>query len=182
MLWPMDERERRAMLQMLDRTRDEFLASLNGVSDAQARWRPAPDQWSVLDCAEHVAVAERGMLHLITELASPRAAAGQPGREEQVVAATLDRSRQISAPQPVRPRGRFATLAEAADRFRSNRQATAAFVATCEIDLRTLEVQHPVSGLLTANECLSVLAAHPSRHAAQVRGIRARPDFPRSEA
>jgi hypothetical protein len=178
----MDERERRAVLQMLDRTRDEFLASLDGVSDAQARWRPAPDQWSVLDCAEHVAVAERGMLRLITKQATPRTAGARPDREEQVVAAMLDRSRRISAPQPTHPRGRFATLDEAADRFRMNRQATASFVAACEIDLRTLEVQHPVSGLLTANECLSMLAAHPSRHAAQVRGIRARSDFPRSEA
>jgi len=178
----MDERERRAMLQMLDRTRDEFLASLDGVSDAQARWRPAPDQWSVLDCAEHVAVVERGMLRLITEQARPRTAGARPDREEEVVAAMLDRSRRMSAPQPTHPRGRFATLEEAADRFRTNRQATAAFVAACEIDLRTLEAQHPVIGLLTAKEGLSVLASHPSRHGAQVRGIRAHPDFPRSAA
>ena len=178
----MDERERRAMQQMLDRTRDEFLASLDGVTDAQARWRPAADQWSVLDCAEHVAVAERGMLRLVSELATPRADANETGREEQIVAATLDRTRPLSAPQPVHPRGRFATLADAVDRFRSNRHATTAFVAGCELDLRHLETQHPLHGRITASECLYLLATHPSRHAAQVRELRADVAFPGPDA
>lgn len=174
----MDESERREVLAVLARTRDEYLASLGGVSDAQARWHPAPDQWSVLDCTEHVAVSERGMLQLITVLATPRGEPDRPGREAAIGAMTVDRSRRLDAPTGTRPRGRYATLDEAAAKFRSNRDATLAFVTTCAVDLRTLETTHPLAGLMTASECLSVLAAHPLRHAAQVRELRARPDFP----
>ena len=90
----------------------------------------------------------------------------------------VDRSRRHDAPAPTRPRGRYATLEEAAAKFRSNLDATLVFVTTCAVDLRTLETTHPIGGLMTASECLRVLAAHPLRHAAQVRELRAHPGFP----
>jgi hypothetical protein len=33
-------------------------------------------------------------------------------------------------------------------------------------------MQHPIGGMVTAQECLAILAMHPARHAAQVREIR----------
>ncbi len=47
---------------LLDRLRaggEALVASFGGVTDEQARWRPAPDTWSVLDVAAHLVDEER---------------------------------------------------------------------------------------------------------------------------
>ena len=68
----MDEQDRSKFLDLLARTREEFLSTLTGVNEDQARLKPAPDAWSILECAEHVVGAERGMLIMINALHAPR--------------------------------------------------------------------------------------------------------------
>ena len=46
------------------------------------------------------------------------------------------------------------------------------FVSNCQSDLKAVEIQHPIGGLVNAQECLAILAMHPARHAAQIREIR----------
>ena len=167
----MNDQDRSEFLSDLARTRDEFLSSLAGVTEEQARRKPAPDTWSILECAEHVVAAERGMLIMITQRCTPRSSPPTT-REHEISQIVRDRTRKQVAPDSVRPIGRIATLAEAAEKFREHRARSIEFVTTCQTDLRAFEIQHPVGGLVTAQECLAILTAHPARHAAQIREIR----------
>jgi hypothetical protein len=54
--------ERELALKELQRTRDKFLQSIAGLSQKQWTFKPAPDRWSVAEVAEHIAVAESGIL------------------------------------------------------------------------------------------------------------------------
>lgn len=168
----MDERSRAEYLALLARTRDEFLGTLTGVTEEQARQKPGSDRWSILECTEHVVAAERAMLIMITERCTPRASMEVPDREQKILRSAADRTHKHVAPERVRPTGRYATLSEAIEKFREHRAHSMEFVSNCQSDLKAVEIQHPIGGLVNAQECLAILAMHPARHAAQIREIR----------
>jgi len=168
----MNEKDRAEYLALLARTSEDFLSSLAGITEAQSRQKPTPETWSILECTEHVVAAERGMLIMITQHCTPRTTPSAKDREQDFLRHGADRTRKHVAPESVRPTGRYATLAEAADKFREHRTRTMEFVTTCQDDLRAVEMQHPIGGMVTAQECLAILAMHPARHAAQIREIR----------
>jgi DinB superfamily len=175
-----DEQERQSILAKLRETRKAFLDEVHGVSEDQARWKPAPERWSILECAEHVAVAERRMLDRLTKEARPLArAVARPGREDEILAGGTDRTKKFKAPEGAAPAGRFATLAEAVRAFDANRSETIAYIEGCREELRSRETVHPLFGSITAQECLALLTIHSARHALQVREVRHYPQFPR---
>ena len=153
----------------------QFVSALDGVSEAEAVWKPAPDRWSALECAEHVAVAEALMFRAVrhpTPIAAP--APDDRSREERVRKGALapDRSRKGVAPEGTGPRGRFASLSEAVAQFVASRERAIRYVETCSEDLRSLSTMHPFVGRITCQECLWLLIGHPVRHAEQIREIR----------
>ena len=168
----MDEHDRQIMLSVLERTRDDFLRAVAGVGEDEARLKPSSDRWSILECAEHVVSAERGMFTAITQRSAPLSSPNGHGREEGFLRTGTDRSRRYTTSASLVPTGRFATLTDAVARFRELRAHTIEFVAACRADLRDVEVPHPIGGLVTGQECLALLAIHPARHAAQIREVR----------
>jgi len=167
----MNPEDRTEFLAILNQTRDDFLSSIAGVSDEQSRQKPDPDRWSILEFAEHVVAAGRIMFIMVTERCTPRTTPPTT-REHEFFARATDRSWKAVAPERVRPTGRIANLDEAADKFREHRTRSIEFVNGCEKDLRALEIHHPLAGMVTAQECLAILAMHPARHAAQIREVR----------
>jgi len=177
----MTESERAFLMEGLAASRDTLLSAVEGLSEPQAAFKPSRESWSVLECLEHVAVAERQMLKMIERAqcvsSGPPAAAE---RDRVILGAALDRSRKFTAPAPSEPRPRFATLREARQEFVDKREQTIAFVEVCTEDLRRRMLLHPLAGRIDAYQCLLLIAAHPSRHAAQIQEIRTRAGFPRS--
>lgn len=43
----------------LERNAQVFVALIDGVSDEQARWKPSPDRWSILEVVSHLRDEER---------------------------------------------------------------------------------------------------------------------------
>src|ERR1039458_2550282 len=70
-----------------------------------------------------------------------------------------------------RPTGRFATLAEAVESFLATRERTVRFVETCDEDLRSKPMTHPLMGIVNCHEALLSIAVHPRRHALQISEI-----------
>jgi hypothetical protein len=135
--------------------------------------RPAGDRWSVLDCLEHLALAED---YLCNQLVAGIANAPSPNeaREARIVAIGTDRSRRIPAPDISRPTGRWLSITEAMDALLAARARTVAFVERFDGDLRAWKVVHPIAGVVNGYEMLLMIAVHPVRHAQQIDEIRAR--------
>ena len=57
--------ERELALKSFQTTRDNFLKSIAGLSQAQWTFKPAPDRWSVAEVAEHITVSESGLFGLV---------------------------------------------------------------------------------------------------------------------
>jgi uncharacterized damage-inducible protein DinB len=169
----MNDADRQFLIEKLERSRAEFLDAIAGVTDEQARAKPVPDRWSILDCAEHVATAEQWLLAGFLNAAAAETT-GATELEAKILAQGANRARRFEAPVRARPAGRFGSLAEAVRAFQDGREATIRFVETCSTDLRACTVHHPLRGQVTGYECLLLMIMHPIRHAAQIREIRDR--------
>jgi hypothetical protein len=168
----MDARDRELILKLLAESRDALVSSAAGLTDEQAKIRPAPDQWSVLDCVEHVAITENFMFTNIATKLTPAPPSGDRAREELFLREVANRSRKISAPDRAHPTGRFPTLTAAVEQFNRCRARSIDYVERCDKDLRAHTAPHPLFGPITGQEYLIILALHPARHAAQIREVR----------
>jgi uncharacterized damage-inducible protein DinB len=170
---PAADGEKEFLLALLRESRERFLGSFAGVSDEESRRSPAPDCWSVLDTVEHLTAAETLQVKLITTQRAPRTA-DAPNREQVFLKVVADRSRKMQSPETARPRGRFASLAEAAAQFKTSRDSAIRFVETNTEDLRATEVTHPhpAAGIVSTYEMVIIMARHAERHAKQIEEIR----------
>ena len=168
----MEPEERTELLHWLDRGRAAFRKAVAGVTEADAARVPGPGQWSVLECAEHVAVVEQYLYARLLEARLDPAVEIPPGREALIRARAADRSRKVPAPQAAAPAGRYRTLAEALAAFDEARARTVVYVEGCAEDLRTRVTTHPILKMANCHETLLMMAAHPERHAKQIAEAR----------
>jgi hypothetical protein len=165
--------EKTEIVQNLERSREEFLASVAGLTEAQAAIRPDPERWSVLDCVEHVAFVEErflGWLLKAEKLDAPRI---DKAKEAGLMARVPDRSTRVKAPEAVVPGGRFATLEQALEQFNVGRSRSIQFAEDHGDNLYCLACEHPRFGPVNGVEMLIITAGHSRRHAAQIRETRA---------
>lgn len=179
------EADRTALSADLARTRDAFLASLQGLSDTQLRFKTAPEHWSILEIAEHVAVSEDALYDRIantiagTNTDANMLANVQPN-DARVTASMTDRSGKRQAPEAIRPTGRFASASAGAVEaaFAASRAKTIAYAQDTPANLRAHAAPHPALGALDAHQWLLLLSAHSARHTAQIHEVKAAPNFP----
>jgi DinB superfamily len=172
------ETDKARLLEALRQGGDAFLSSVAGVDEAACRLRPAENRWSVLECAEHVAVAEEVMLGLVTGDRKARDPAG-PRRDDRILRSGTDRSTRFDASNQSQPRRRFSALAEAVAYYRAVRERTLRLVEQTEEDLRATEVKHPhhAVGVISTYECLLLMGSHAQRHALQIEEIKNSPAY-----
>ena len=165
--------DKQFLLDRLEETREIFLNSFAGVTEEQSRLKPAPDSWSVLDTVEHLTMAETIQLKLISTQRAARPA-DAPNREQAFLHMIPQRTHKMESPEGAKPIGRFATLAEAAEQFKSTRADVIQFLEQYNEDLRGSEVKHPhpAAGMVSVCEMLTAIAMHAKRHAAQIEEIR----------
>jgi len=112
------DEQRQHAIQLLEDSRNEFLASVDGLNDAQWNFKPAPDQWSIGEIAEHLALAERLLFSRV------RKAKPNPDWETKTAAKTafleralVARENNAGAPDILTPHGNF-TRAETMELYR----------------------------------------------------------------
>jgi hypothetical protein len=129
-------------------------ASIFGLSDAQYRFKPQPECWSIAESVEHVAITEDILFGLVTGgLPNPGAAALPPAKDQKLAPAIVDRLRKFSAPDAVRSRGRFANPAESCARFHASRELSMIYARECSDDLRGRFTMHPLLGEIDCYRC-----------------------------
>src|SRR5438309_5825646 len=103
--------ERNRALEYLKQTQKDFLASIDGVSEAQWKFKAAPDRWSIAETAEHIAVAEDLIWSRVNEMmkapANPERRAETEGKDKIIVERVPDRSHKAQAPEALKPTGKF---------------------------------------------------------------------------
>jgi len=179
--------ERDRAVDYLKQTQMDFLAALEGVSEAQWKFKAAPDKWSIAETAEHIAVTEEMIWQLVSgkimkSPAAPEKRAEVQGKEEMIMKMIPDRSRKAQAPEEVRPTGKWTTRAELLKAFNTSREQEITYLTETKEDLRSHFAEHPAPFLKTMDawQWLIFNGAHAKRHTAQILEVKAEPNFPKS--
>jgi hypothetical protein len=179
---PVPNADKEKLVQHLERTRDKFLKSVEGLSEAQWNYKAAPEKWSIAQCAEHIAAAESFIRGAVEgALTKPLAADQVPSaivKDDLIQTMIVDRSRKFTAPEPLVPGGRFGSPAAAVEAFRKERAATLK-LAQSDTDLRAHAAQYPGFGMIDTYGWMIFLSGHSERHTLQIEEVKANPDYPK---
>ncbi len=180
----LSQAERDQAVAELESSRKAFLEATSGLSEAQWNFKPAPDRWSVAECAEHIGVTEAFILKLITEQAlkgpaEPEKRAQVQGKDTSLMVMAVDRSAKFKAPEPIQPTRRWATSGDITKNVLENRARTIEFISTTPEDLRDHFMDHPVFKTLDTYQWILLTSAHMRRHTAQILEVKADPNFPK---
>lgn len=134
-----------------------FAALVRGVDDTQARWRPAPERWSILEVVCHLADEESRDFRTRLDLTLHRP--GEPW-------------------PPIDPEGWVEDdgyldrdLSEEIERFRSERGRSVAWLRSlADVDW-SLTYEHPRVGELRASDLLASWLGHDLIHVRQMNRL-----------
>ena len=172
--------EKEQTLRYLSETRNGVVDAVKGLSEAQWKFKPAADRWSVAEVVEHLALIEDILSQKVLGNLE-KAPAGSADRDAKqvdtmILVKVLDRSTKYQAPPSAIPTGRW-TPADALEHFLAGRAQTAALLNSTP-DLRQHVINHPVLGPLDGYEWVLAVAAHSARHTKQILEVKADPNFP----
>jgi hypothetical protein len=154
---------------LLESSRTELVDTISGLTEKQARKRPAPERWSVLECLEHVAFVERRFLGFV-KASEPGAAVDRDAEKEAALKHRVEnRESKRTAPEAVLPAGKHAGLAEGLADFNAARDETVRYAAEQGANLLTRSANHPVMGPLNGVEAILLIVGHGRRHTEQMR-------------
>jgi hypothetical protein len=170
----------------LQGSRQAFLDATKGLSDAQWTFKPAPERWSVAECAQHIAMSENFIFGLVSEKimkspATPEKRDAVKGKDEMIVKILQDRSHKATAPEPIDPTKQPMAPEESVKLFLNSRAHTIDYIKTTQDDLRDHFFDHPVPaiGTLDGYQWIMLISGHTRRHTAQLLEVKADPNFPK---
>jgi hypothetical protein len=173
--------DRDTLVTDLERSRAIFLEAIADVkTEAQWNYKPAPDRWSVAECAAHIIAAEEYFRqNVATALKSPAAAAAnQADRDATIAKMIRDRSQRFQAPTQLEPTGKVVPKPQAVADFNATRNKTLDYVRTTKDALRDHAAGTPPNQT-TAYQLMLMLSGHTERHTAQLLEVKASPGYPR---
>lgn len=173
--------DRDRVLSHLHGTRKLTLDATAGLTEAQWKFKPADDKWSIAEVVEHLALAERALLAMTQKtLASPSQL--EPPKErpadEMILKMMPSRDNKFKAPDFLVPTGRFGSGQKALDELIKARAVSLDFVRQTNADLRHHYSQSafgPIDGV----QWLFYMSAHNERHLGQIAEIKTDSKYPR---
>jgi hypothetical protein len=174
-----------SLFEQFDAIESDVRALVSGLSEAQGRWRPEPGGWSVAECLDHLATANRVYLAAMGPAAELALARGRMRRGPAVpgvigrwfiawLEPPVKPRLKSKAPSKIRPR-EGPPLGDAFERFIAAHNDTRAFLQRfSEIDLARVGFPNPlVPGIrFSLATGVHVLAAHDRRHLWQAWNVR----------
>lgn len=177
--------ERKSAIESLNKSKDDLLASVKGLSADQLNFKSSPEAWSVAACVEHIAISETSLFALIENtLKEPANAAKRSEvkwKDEQLFAAITDRSHKVKTFEALEPTGKFGTYDATLQEFLNKRKSNIDYLKKTKEDLRNHFFTFPVEALGTvdAYQLFYFISGHTKRHTLQIEEIRNNPAFPK---
>ncbi|HEV2706964.1 MAG TPA: DinB family protein [Pyrinomonadaceae bacterium] len=160
----------------LDAAHARFAETVNGLDEAVAEFRTAPDRWSIAEVAEHVAMVESQVVRLASMMVerAPAAADGQafaPVSIAEIAERAL--KEKFQAPETAIPRG-GASVSDSLARLERAHAALRELRPRIErTDGTAMSYPHPVFGTLNLYQWLVMVGLHKDRHAQQIAQLKA---------
>ncbi len=181
---PLSKKEKKFANKFLSQTKEGVSDAIKGLSEAQMKFKPAEDKWSVEDCLKHIAITEKmlwGMMEAnLKEPATPEKRSELKMTDEEVIKKIEDRSAKVKTMDPAKPENTaFKSGTEALMSFQESREKLKSYVKKTEDDLRNHIVTLPF-GSLDGYQYILFISAHTNRHTQQINEVKADPGFPKN--
>ncbi|KWW11150.1 hypothetical protein AS888_02955 [Peribacillus simplex] len=155
-----------------EKTREELLNAVNGLSDEQLNAHPEEGRWSIIQVLDHLYLMERAITKSITDKLQS---------DEKVPAAdkpielTVNREVKVEAPSYVVPSESFQTLQEVKDKLAESRAALVQLVDSAdEKDLEEKSFPHPLFKDLSLKQWIPFVGLHEKRHLLQIEELKSK--------
>ena len=175
--------ERAKVKKYLAESEAELMKAIEKLSEAQWKFKPAPEKWSVGEVAEHIVLAE-GLLFAMVEKSvadkpNPEWETKTKGKTELLERILVNRTGKAQAPEQIVPSGKL-SRDEVIAKFKEVRARTNKFASTYDQPLKDHTADHmfPVFGTLNGYQWLIYVPLHNIRHNQQISEVKAHKDFP----
>jgi uncharacterized damage-inducible protein DinB len=177
------KKERDYAVNLLKDTEKAVFDEVKGLSDAQLKFKPGPDRWSVEECVKHIAISEQSLWFLTDSIlkqpAMPDKRSDIKVTDEQLIQKVEDRTNKVKTTEKLKPENTpFTSASDALDFFKTNREKLIDYVKTTNDDLRNHIATMPF-GPVDGYQLILFTAAHSNRHTQQIKEVKADPDFPK---
>jgi hypothetical protein len=174
--------------QYFARTLKRVTEATAGLSDAQYRFKSAPDRWSIAEILEHLVIVHERVLARIQEQL-PAAPAPPIGFNSRRVDAVIfekipDRTIRAKAPDFIEPAG-LLSPSQSLDRISHSYERLADYVESGP-DIREHVLESPPLRVLTEGaytlsdgyQWALTAAGHDERHVRQIEELKSHPNYP----
>lgn len=171
-------------IKLLQETQAGAIKAVMGLNEAQLKFKPVADKWSVEECVQHIAAAEKNLWTMVeaslAKPANPEARAGIKFTDEELVKAVEDRTQKSKTFEALEPANSpYKTTAEALASFTQNRGKLITFIKNTPVDLRNHVSVLPI-GTYDAYQFVLIIAAHSNRHTQQIEEVKIDENFPKN--
>lgn len=179
---PISNADRAKLVEQLESSQALLTQTVAGLSAAQFNFRPAEGKWSILECIEHISMAEGAIFQWIGGSLKEPADSSRRSEikvtDENLIQQVPNRSQKFNAPEMLQPKGSFATGEAGVKAFSEARAKTIEYAKTTQDDLRNHYMEHPAFGTIDTYQGMLLLAAHSKRHILQMQEVKTDPKFP----
>ena len=175
---PMTVGERQRLVAHLEMTEAWLESEVNGLSDAQLKFKMTPESWSVEEVVMHLAIAEPQYWSQFKEsLAKPANPEFKPqATDAQMLWYGVDRTQRTTTGEARVPRDQFPNMKASLASFKKLRVEMMKTAKESQDDFRGRQ-------FLTASQDLYqwflMISTHSQRHIMQIREVKAHQSFPK---
>lgn len=174
--------ERTKVLNWLEESRREFLSAIDGVTEQQWKWKPAPGRWSVGEIAEHIVLAEASQFGNVKKAlslpANPAWDEETKGKTEKLEAILAPRLGKAQAPEAIVPKGEM-TSGQVRERFERQRAEIVKFSSETDLPLKQHTFDNAFFGTLNGYHWLIYAPLHTMRHDKQIAEVKGTTGYPK---
>ena len=176
------EKEKKDAIDYFKETQTGLAKEVKGLSENQLTWKAADSVWSVADCIEHIALAEKNLfdmaMNTLKQNADPTKRSQLKFDDEAVKKLITDRSYKVKTREGFIPTGQFGNAAQTLAVFNERREGLIKYIKETNDDLRNHFAEFPF-GLLDTYQVLIFLSGHTRRHTLQIIELTSNPGFPK---
>lgn len=175
--------ERRFLTQHLKESKAELVKSIRGLSEEQLNYKSGPDEWSIKECVQHLAVSENELWEK-AETALNQPENGEKRREiritdEELLKAFSDGSLKLEASKVLQPeKSSFKATEDALQEFKKSRNKLIKFAKSTTDNLRN-HVIPTQAGASDVYQLVLMISAHTQQHINQIEEIKQDKGFPK---
>lgn len=141
---------------------NEFLLS---ISEKEASFKASPNQWSILECAEHLWIVDKAICGIFNGRSNETK--GDPEEKINLVKSYFhDFSKQFTASNQISPQGIFKDIPNVIEAIKINREE---MLEEENLNAECLDFSHPIFGTMTKLEWVYFSIIHTERHLQQMK-------------